>query len=227
VANAENAILLDPASDLLRKWRSLMLARTIRSVCIVAIASLLVGATVLAGDPWNTGDLWHTGNPWNAPTASPTPETIYEPSSSVSAVPSVAAVPSVDAVPTVSFGAVPTPIAVPASATTPVAPITTNGIGLRGDPSAGAHIVSMKCAGCHGQDGSGKGIQLEDLNLKQPPIPWTDSAAMSALTDQQIAAKIAKSDLQQNPDAVMPSFGDQLSAPQIDDVVAYIRTLAK
>jgi hypothetical protein len=67
-----------------------MLGCTIRSVCIVAIASLLVGATVLAGDPWNTRDLWHTGNPWNAPTASPTPDTIYEPSSSVSAVPSVA-----------------------------------------------------------------------------------------------------------------------------------------
>lgn len=204
-----------------------MQARTIRLVCIVAIAALLVGATVLAGDPWNTGDLWHTGNPWNAPTSSPTPETIYEPASSVSAVPSVAAVPSVDAVPTVSFGVVPTPIAVPASVTTPVPPITTNGIGLHGNPSAGAHIVMMKCAGCHGQDGSGKGIQLEELNVKQPPIPWSDRAAMSALSDQEIAAKISSSDRQLNPDAVMPSFGDQLSAQQIDDVVAYIRMLGK
>lgn len=204
-----------------------MLARTIRSVCIVTIASLLVGATVLAGDPWNTGSLWHTGNPWNAPTASPTPETIYEPSSSVSSVPSVAAVPSVDSVPTVSYGAVPTPIPVPASITTPVPPITTNGIGLRGNPSAGAHIVMMKCAGCHGQDGSGQGVQLEGLNVKQPPIAWNNVAAMSGLSDQQIAAKISQSDRQQNPDAVMPSFGDQLSAQQIDDVVAYIRMLGK
>ena len=204
-----------------------MLSCTIRSVCVVAIASLLVGATVLAGDPWNTGSLWHTGNPWNAPTASPTPETIYEPSSSVSSVPSVAAVPSVDSVPTVSYGAVPTPIPVPASVTTPVAPITTNGIGLRGDPSAGAHIVMMKCAGCHGQDGSGKGVQLEELNVTQPPIPWNNAAAMSGLTDQQIAAKILHSDRQQSPDGVMPSFGDQLSAQQIDDVVAYIRMLGK
>ena len=204
-----------------------MLARTIRSVCIVAIASLLVGATVLAGDPWNTGDPWHAGNPWNAPTASPTPETIYEPSSSVSAVPSVAAVPSVDAVPTVSFGVVPTPIPAPASVTTPVPPITTNGIGLRGNPSAGAHIVMMKCAGCHGQDGSGKGIQLEELNVKQPPIPWNDATAMSALSDQEIAGKISSTDRQQNPDAEMPSFGDQLSAQQIDDLVAYIRMLGK
>lgn len=204
-----------------------MLARTIRSVCIVTIASLLVGATVLAGDPWNTGSLWHTGNPWNAPTASPTPETIYEPSSSVSSVPSVAAVPSVDSVPTVSYGAVPTPIPVPASITTPVPPITTNGIGLRGNPSAGAHIVMMKCAGCHGQDGSGQGVQLEGLNVKQPPIAWNNVAAMSGLSDQQIAAKISQSDRQQNPDAVMPSFGDQLSAQQIDDVVVYIRMLGK
>jgi mono/diheme cytochrome c family protein len=204
-----------------------MLLRSIRYVCIVAILSSLVGATVLAADPWNTGSLWHTGNPWNAPTASPTPETLYEPRSSVSSVPSVAAIPSVGSVPTASFGVVPTPIAVPASATTPVAPIVTNGIGLRGDPSAGAHVVMMKCAGCHGQDGSGQGVQLEELSVKQPPIPWNDKAAMSALTDQQIAAKISRTDRQQNPDSVMPSFGDQLSAQEIDDVVAYIRMLGQ
>jgi len=204
-----------------------MLPRAIRLVCIVTIASLLVSATVFAGDPWNTGSLWHTGNPWHAPTASPTPETLYEPSSSVSAVPSVAAVPSVNAVPTVSFGVVPTPITAPASVTTPVPPITTNGIALHGDPSAGAHIVMMRCAGCHGQDGSGKGVQLEELNVTQPPIPWNNAAAMSGLTDQQIAAKILHSDRQQSPDGVMPSFGDQLSSQQIDDVVAYIRMLGK
>src|SRR5262249_32255512 len=166
-----------------------MLPRTIRLVCIVAIASLLVGATVLAGDPWNTKSLWNTGNPWNAPTASPTPETPYEPSSSVSAVPSVAAVPSGQSVPTRSLWGVPTPIPLPASVTTPVPPIATNGIGLHGNPSAGAHIVMMKCAGCHGQDGSGKGVQLEGLNVKQAPIAWNDTTAMSALSDQEIAAK--------------------------------------
>jgi len=204
-----------------------MLPRTIRLVCIVPIASLLVGATVLAADPWNTKSLWNTGNPWNAPTASPTPETLYEPSSSVSAVPSVAAVPSVDAVPTVSFGVVPSPIPVPASLNTPVPPITTNGIGLHGNPSAGAHIVMMKCAGCHGEDGSGKGVQLGELSVKQPPIPWNDATAMSALSDQEIAEKISSTNRQQKPDAVMPSFGDQLSPQQIDDVVAYIRMLAR
>src|SRR5215469_16291208 len=172
-----------------------MLPRTIRLVCIVAIASLLVGATVLAGDPWNTKSLWNTGNPWNAPTA--------------------------------SFGVVPSPIPVPASLNTPVPPITTNGIGLHGNPSAGAHIVMMKCAGCHGEDGSGKGVQLGELSVKQPPIPWNDATAMSALSDQEIAEKISSTNRQQKPDAVMPSFGDQLSPQQIDDVVAYIRMLAR
>ena len=205
-----------------------MLPRTIPSVCIVAIAILLIGATVLAGDPWNKGSLWNSGNPWNAPQSSPTPETLYKPSSQVSAVPSVAAVAaSPNAVPTVSYGVVPKPIPLPASVNTPAPPITTNGIGLRGDPSAGAHIVMMKCAGCHGQDGSGKGVQLVELNPKQRPIPWTDAAAMSALSDQEIAAKIAATDQQRSPDAVMPSFGNQLSADQIDDLVAYIRMLGR
>jgi mono/diheme cytochrome c family protein len=85
----------------------------------------------------------------------------------------------------------------------------------------------MKCAGCHGEDGSGKGVQLMELNLKKPLIPWTDTAKMSALTDDEIAAKIAQTDRQGTPDAVMPSFGNQLSADQIADVVAYIRMLGR
>src|SRR5215813_4867719 len=156
-----------------------MLPRAIRSVCIVATLCSVVGATVFAADPWNTDSLWHTGNPWNAPTSSPTPQTFYAPLGSVSSVPSaVGAVPSVKLVPTVSFGVVPTPMPIPASAITPVAPITTNGIVVHGDPSAGAHIVMMKCAGCHGQDGSGQGIQVAELGAKQPPLSWKDKTAM-------------------------------------------------
>ena len=101
------------------------------------------------------------------------------------------------------------------------------GIGIYGNPNAGAHIVSMKCAGCHGQDGSGHGVELMGMQAKQPPIPWTDKAAMAQLTDQGIAMKIANTSHQENPDAVMPSFGGQLSGQQIGDVVAYIRSLAR
>ncbi len=85
----------------------------------------------------------------------------------------------------------------------------------------------MKCAGCHGADGSGHGVELIDMNPKQLPIPWTDKAAMAQLNDQQLASKISQSDKKQDPDSVMPAFGDQLTSQQINDVVAYIRSLAQ
>ncbi len=196
-----------------------MLSRRIRAASIAAIVLSLIGVTVLAADPWNTG------NPWNAPSVAPSPDAAQVPLSSVSSVPSVAAVPSVGTLAPLSYGVVPTPGPAPVSAPTPIAPTTANGIGLTGDPSSGAHVVMMKCAGCHEQDGSGHGVQLIELNPKRQPIPWTDKAQMSQLTDQQIAAKISQGNRQDAPDSAMPAFGDQLNSQQISDVVAYIRTL--
>ena len=200
-----------------------MLPRVIRWICLIAILSSLLAATVLAGDPW------HTGNPWNAPSSAASISG-QGPMSIVSSVPSVATVPSSAAtVQGVPYGVVPTPRAdnLPFSTFTPIAPLTAVGMEIRGNPAAGAHIVTMKCAGCHGQDGSGQGTEMIGLTTKQQAIPWTNKAAMAGLTDQQIAAKISQGDPQNNPESVMPAFGGQLSSEDINNVVAYIRTLGQ
>ena len=101
------------------------------------------------------------------------------------------------------------------------------GYAWAGSPNAGAHIAMMKCAGCHGDDGKGRGLALEDLNPRQRPISWTDKSAMAKFSDQQLAQIISKGgDPQDNPPA-MPAFRDKLNPQDIDDVIAYIRSLAQ
>ena len=86
-----------------------------------------------------------------------------------------------------------------------------------GDPSsAGADTFAAKCASCHAKDGSGnttigKKMALRDLG----------SAAVQKQTDQQLHDITAKGKKK------MPAFEKKLSAAQINELVAYIRSLAK
>ena len=118
------------------------------------------------------------------------------------------------------------PSGVPSSGFTPSAAPAVQGISVSGNSAAGARIVMTKCAGCHGDDGSGRGTQLIGADLKQPPIAWTNRQAMLAITDQQIANKISQG-AKLDPGSIMPSFGDQLTPQQINDVIAYIRNLSR
>src|SRR5581483_11896158 len=130
-----------------------MLSRIVRALPMaVALMAAAITAS-LAGDPWNTG------NPWNAPRPAASD---VQPLNSASSLPSVAGVPSVASVPSVRWGVVPTPAA-PPRGTTAVPAVTAKDISLRGNAAAGAHIVMMKCARCHGQDGSG-GAELVGLS---------------------------------------------------------------
>jgi mono/diheme cytochrome c family protein len=187
-----------------------MLSRIARALTAAAITASL------AGDPWNTG------NPWNAPRPAASD---VQPLNSASSLPSVAGVPSVASVPSVRWGVVPTPAA-PPRGTTAVPAVTAKDISLRGNAAAGAHIVMMKCARCHGQDGSG-GAEIVGLPPSRRPIPWNDRQAIGRLSDQELANRIAFGDREHDPDPAMHAFGRQLTAAQIGDIVAYIRDLAR
>ena len=82
--------------------------------------------------------------------------------------------------------------------------------------SVGADTYAAKCASCHAKDGSGnttvgKKMALRDLH----------SAAVQKQTDQQLQNMIAKGKKK------MPAYEKKLSAAQITELVAYIRSLAK
>ena len=80
----------------------------------------------------------------------------------------------------------------------------------------GATIFKSKCVLCHGADGTGNtplGKQLQAANLRSKDVQKKTNAELHKVVH----------DGQTN----MPAFADQLSDEQIDQVIKYIRTLAK
>jgi mono/diheme cytochrome c family protein len=81
----------------------------------------------------------------------------------------------------------------------------------KADQAAAEAIYKPKCAGCHGADGKGKAaMKTRD---------WA-SADVQKMSDADLANVIT------NGKAPMPPF-KTLSADQVKDLVAYVRTFAK
>jgi mono/diheme cytochrome c family protein len=91
------------------------------------------------------------------------------------------------------------------------------GAGAGGDPvSAGATVYNAKCASCHAKDGSGDTAQGKKLKLRS-----FGSAEVQKQSDKELSDITAKGKKK------MPAYEKKLSAQQISDVVAHIRTFAK
>jgi mono/diheme cytochrome c family protein len=98
---------------------------------------------------------------------------------------------------------------------------------LAADASAGAKIAAAKCTACHGATGAGDGVMLQTLGVPVPPVPWTDKEKMAKFSDQQLTDVITNGGAALKASPLMPAFGNQLSATQIADLVAYVRSLGK
>jgi mono/diheme cytochrome c family protein len=87
----------------------------------------------------------------------------------------------------------------------------------------GRTLYKTNCAACHGETGKGDGPGAGVL--KPPPRDHTDKAYMSTLTDKQIADVIKMGGaIKGKP--LMPSH-PQFKDPELQAVVAYVRSLAK
>ena len=80
----------------------------------------------------------------------------------------------------------------------------------------GGSLFKGKCAMCHGPDGAGKTAMGEKLK-----IPDLQSADVQKKSDADLKAVINKGKEK------MPAYETKLSKEQIDNLVAYIRELAK
>jgi mono/diheme cytochrome c family protein len=98
---------------------------------------------------------------------------------------------------------------------------------LAADVNDGAQIAAAKCAACHGATGAGDGVMLASLGVPVPPVPWTDKSKMAKFTDQQLTDVINDGGAALKASPLMPAFKGQISAAQIADLVAYIRSLGK
>ena len=92
------------------------------------------------------------------------------------------------------------------------------------DAAAGQEIYAQYCALCHGPEGKGDGSLSANLDPK--PRNHTDGAYMNALSDAQLLKVIGSGGAAADLSPIMPAWKDILSAQQIQDVVAFVRTLA-
>ena len=91
----------------------------------------------------------------------------------------------------------------------------------------GARIFAANCARCHGRGGKGDGPDLVKLQSAVSPDDWTDKESNQELTDSFIIAMITKGGKANGKSRIMPAFGDKLNMQQVQDLLAFIRSLPK
>jgi mono/diheme cytochrome c family protein len=103
---------------------------------------------------------------------------------------------------------------------TPAAQPAADTAAMAGDPLAmGKKVYMDRCALCHGTDGKGDGPAAAALNPK--PRDHTDGAYMNSRTDEQLLEVI------HNGKGGMPAWKGVLSEQEMQNVLKYVRTLAK
>lgn len=86
------------------------------------------------------------------------------------------------------------------------------------DSDAGQKIFKKNCAMCHGAEGAGDGPMGK--MLKPPPPSFTDAERMAQRPDEELITRIKEG---KKP---MPSYDGRLSDSQIQDILAFIRSLS-
>ena len=92
-----------------------------------------------------------------------------------------------------------------------------------GDAAAGKAKYDMFCSSCHGASGKGDGPAGAALNPKARD--FTDAAWQDATDDATIHKAIKEGGAAIGKSPLMPPWGASLSDADIDNVVAYIRSL--
>jgi mono/diheme cytochrome c family protein len=95
----------------------------------------------------------------------------------------------------------------------------------QGSPERGKDLYAKQCAGCHGPAGKGDGPAAAAINPK--PVDFTNKAHMTELKDQYLFDLIKKGGPAVGKSPLMNPFGSKLKDGEIQDVIAYVRSLAK
>jgi mono/diheme cytochrome c family protein len=91
------------------------------------------------------------------------------------------------------------------------------------DAEEGKKLYGQFCASCHGQSGKGDGPAAAALNPK--PRNHTDKEYMSQMSDDEMLKVIKNGGASVGKSPLMPPWGASLKDDQIQDVIAYIRSL--
>ena len=93
----------------------------------------------------------------------------------------------------------------------------TPGLANAADAVAGKTLFQEKCQSCHGPDGQGKAALAKMLKVTMNPL---GSAEVQKMTDEQLE-KIVTTGKDKMPPV------RNLSKTEVDNVIAFVRTLAK
>ncbi len=85
------------------------------------------------------------------------------------------------------------------------------------DPAIGHAIFKAQCVACHGPGGKGNGPAAAALNPR--PANLADAARMEKLSDDSLQQIITAGRL------TMPGYGKTLTPEQVQEVIAYLRSL--
>jgi len=89
----------------------------------------------------------------------------------------------------------------------------------------GQVVFQQYCVTCHGTQGKGDGISATNLPIK--PQNLTEGAMMNPLPDHFLHRVISQGAESVGLSPLMPAFTPFLSEVQIEEVIAYVRTLAQ
>ncbi len=95
---------------------------------------------------------------------------------------------------------------------------------VRADTEQGKRLYRENCAPCHGESGKGDGVGSQSLPVR--PADHTNGAAMKSRTDAFLRDVIAKGGSAMRLSSFMPAWKGILKDSEIQDLVAYIRSLA-
>lgn len=115
---------------------------------------------------------------------------------------------------------VPTPEPVPEPTPTAGSPFAC----IPGDAEKGGTQYVLLCGSCHGANGDGQGPAAAGLNPK--PARHNDGAYMNALTNEHLHRVIAEGGTAVGKSPLMAPWGGALGDQGVNDVVAFVRTLA-
>jgi mono/diheme cytochrome c family protein len=98
-----------------------------------------------------------------------------------------------------------------------------------GVPGEGRRLYVFHCSACHGPSGHGNGPSGEVLRRKHGirPRDLADARFMRSRTDKDLFAAISLGGTHLGKSAFMPSWTNDLTPPEIKDLVAYLRQISK
>jgi mono/diheme cytochrome c family protein len=98
------------------------------------------------------------------------------------------------------------------------------GSGWAQNLAEGKKLYVANCSSCHGDTGKGDGPAGRALPAK--PADHTNGAFMNALSDKWLVDIISKGGGAVGKSNFMPGWGGSLNEKQIQEILAYIRSIA-